>query len=66
VIGLVVLGGPAGVGSSLLFAHLRHSGTTPSEVVNTRAIVSFAPRFAGCRRPDRVRPTDVTGTGFPA
>src|SRR4051794_12019052 len=42
VIGLVVLGGPAGVGSSLLFAHLKHSGASPSDVVNTRAIVSFA------------------------
>jgi MFS transporter, SET family, sugar efflux transporter len=42
VIGLLVLGGPAGVGSSLLFAHLRFSGATPSDVVNTRAIVSFA------------------------
>jgi len=42
VIGLVVLGGPAGVGSSLLFAQLKYSGATPSDVVNTRAIVSFA------------------------
>jgi SET family sugar efflux transporter-like MFS transporter len=42
VIGLVVLGGPAGVGSSLLFAHLKYSGATPSDVVNTRAIVSVA------------------------
>lgn len=42
VIGLLVLGGPAGVGSSLLFAHLKHSGASPSDVVNTRAIVSFA------------------------
>jgi SET family sugar efflux transporter-like MFS transporter len=42
VIGLIVLGGPAGVGSSLLFAHLKYSGATPSDVVNTRAIVSFA------------------------
>jgi MFS transporter, SET family, sugar efflux transporter len=42
VIGLLVLGGPAGVGSSLLFAHLKSSGATPSDVVNTRAIVSFA------------------------
>jgi MFS transporter, SET family, sugar efflux transporter len=42
LIGLVVLGGPAGVGSSLLFAQLRHSGARPSDVVNTRAIFSFA------------------------
>jgi len=42
VIGLVVLGGPAGVGSSLLYANLRHSGATASDVVNTRAIVSVA------------------------
>jgi MFS transporter, SET family, sugar efflux transporter len=42
VIGLLVLGGPAGVGSSLLFAHLKDSGASPSEVVNTRAIVSVA------------------------
>ena len=42
VIGLVTLGGPAGVGSSLLFAHLRHSGASPSDIVNTRAIVSVA------------------------
>jgi MFS transporter, SET family, sugar efflux transporter len=42
VIGLVVLGGPAGVGSSLLYAHLRHSGAKPSDIVNTRAIVSVA------------------------
>jgi SET family sugar efflux transporter-like MFS transporter len=42
VLGLVVLGGPAGVGSSLLFAHLRHSGAPPSAVVNTRAMVSVA------------------------
>ena len=37
-----MLGGPAGVGSSLLFAHLKYSGAGPSEVVNTRAIVSVA------------------------
>lgn len=42
VIGLVVLGGPAGVGSSLLFADLKHSGAGPRSVVNARAIVSFA------------------------
>jgi SET family sugar efflux transporter-like MFS transporter len=42
VLGLLVLGGPAGVGSSLLFAHLKHAGASPSDVVNTRALVSFA------------------------
>ncbi len=42
VIALVVLGGPAGVGSAMLFAHLRHSGATPADIVNTRAIVSAA------------------------
>jgi SET family sugar efflux transporter-like MFS transporter len=39
---LVVVGGPAGVGSSMLFAHLRHSGERAAEVVNTRAIMSVA------------------------
>jgi MFS transporter, SET family, sugar efflux transporter len=52
VVGLIVLGGPAGVGSSLLFAHLKHSGAGPADVVNTRAIVSFAwvagPPLATC------------------
>ena len=42
VVGLIVLGGPAGVGSSLLFAQLKHSGAGPADVMNTRAIVSFA------------------------
>lgn len=42
VIALIVLGGPAGVGSTLLFAELRHSGAAVSDVMNTRAIVSFA------------------------
>ncbi|MCX2746974.1 MFS transporter [Arthrobacter sp. MI7-26] len=42
VVGLIVLGGPAGVGSSLLFAHLKHSGAGAADVMNTRAIVSFA------------------------
>lgn len=41
-VALVVLGGPAGVGSSLLFAQVRHLGATPREVMNTRAIFSFA------------------------
>lgn len=42
VVGLIVLGGPAGVGSSLLFAHLKHSGASLTDSMNTRAIVSFA------------------------
>jgi SET family sugar efflux transporter-like MFS transporter len=41
-IALVVIGGPAGVGSSLLFAHLRHSGARTADIINTRAIVSVA------------------------
>jgi MFS transporter, SET family, sugar efflux transporter len=42
VVGLIAFGGPAGVGISLLFAHLKHSGASTSDVMNTRAIVSFA------------------------
>ena len=42
VVALIVLGGPAGVGTSLLFAELRHSGAGPSDVITTRAVVSFA------------------------
>ncbi|MBB2946324.1 SET family sugar efflux transporter-like MFS transporter [Actinoplanes lutulentus] len=42
VCALVVLGGPAGVGTSLLFAHLKHSGAAAGEVVRTRAVVSVA------------------------
>jgi hypothetical protein len=42
-IALVVIRGPAGVGSSMLYAHLRHSGGRPADVVNTtRAIVPVA------------------------
>lgn len=41
-IALIVLGGPAGVGSTLLFAQLRHAGASVADVMNTRAIVSFA------------------------
>ena len=41
-IALVVLGGPAGVGSSMLYAHLRHAGARPADIVNTRATVSVA------------------------
>lgn len=39
---LVLVGGPAGVGSSLLYAHLRHAGAPPTDIINTRAIVSVA------------------------
>lgn len=42
LIALIVLGGPAGVGSTLLFAELRRSGAGIAEVMNTRALVSFA------------------------
>jgi SET family sugar efflux transporter-like MFS transporter len=42
VVALVLLGGPPGVGSTLLFAQLRNSGAAPARVVRTRAIVSFA------------------------
>ena len=42
VVALVVLGGPAGVGSSMLYAYLRHAGGSPLDVVNTRAILSVA------------------------
>jgi MFS transporter, SET family, sugar efflux transporter len=41
-IALIVIGGPAGIGSSMLYAHLRHSGARPADIVNTRAIVSVA------------------------
>jgi SET family sugar efflux transporter-like MFS transporter len=41
-IALIVIGGPAGIGSSMLFAHLRHSGARAADIVNTRAIVSVA------------------------
>lgn len=42
VVVLVVVGGPAGVGGSLLYAHLRYAGAEPAAIVNTRAIVSVA------------------------
>ena len=42
VVALIVVGGPAGVGNAMLFAHLRHSGATSADIVNTRAIVSVA------------------------
>jgi MFS transporter, SET family, sugar efflux transporter len=42
VLALVILGGPPGVGPTLLFAQLRHEGAPPAQVIRTRAIVSFA------------------------
>ena len=42
VIALAVLGAPAGVGNSLLFAHLKHTGSAATSVINVRAITSFA------------------------
>lgn len=42
VLALVLVGGPASVGSSLLYAHLRHAGARSADIVNTRAIVSVA------------------------
>lgn len=42
VVALVVLGGPPGVGSSLLFAQLRHEGAPPARIIRIRAIVSSA------------------------
>lgn len=39
---LVVVGGPAGLGSTMLFAHLRDIGASTSRIVNVRAIVSVA------------------------
>jgi SET family sugar efflux transporter-like MFS transporter len=42
LLALVLFGGPPGVGSTLLFAQLRHDGASPSRVIRTRAIVSFA------------------------
>lgn len=42
VVALVVLGGPAGVGLTLLFAELRHAGVSTAQVMNTRAVYSFA------------------------
>lgn len=42
VAALIVLGGPAGVGSTLLFAHLRHAGASQGQIINTRALFSVA------------------------
>jgi len=42
VLALVALGGPAGVGVGLLFAHQRARGATVEQVMRTRAVFSFA------------------------
>ncbi len=42
LVALVMLGGPGTVGTTLLFAHVRQSGASPSDVVNTRAVFSVA------------------------
>ncbi|WP_432561249.1 MFS transporter [Kineococcus sp. SYSU DK003] len=42
VVALVLLGGPAGVGPALLFAHLKHAGAGPERIVRTRAVFSAA------------------------
>lgn len=39
---LVVFGGPAGVGMSMLYGHLRASGLPPADVVRTRTLTSLA------------------------
>lgn len=41
-VALIVLGGPAGLGTTMLFAHLRDAGASTSSIVNTRAVVSVA------------------------
>jgi len=41
-VALIVVGAPAGVGSSLYFAHLRAAGWGRAAVMNTRAMVSLA------------------------
>jgi SET family sugar efflux transporter-like MFS transporter len=41
-IALVVLGGRAGLGTTMLFAHLRDDGASTSVLVDTRAIISAA------------------------
>ena len=42
VLSLVALGGPAGVAIGLIFAHQRHTGATPDQVMRTRAIFSLS------------------------
>src|SRR5699024_11709060 len=39
---LVVLGGPAGLGTTMLFAHLRDTGASTAKIVNTPAIIAAA------------------------
>lgn len=39
---LIVFGAPAGAGSSMLFAELKHQGATLPEVTQVRAVFSFA------------------------
>lgn len=41
-VALVVFGAPAGAGTSLIFAQLVHGGAGPADLMNNRAIVSFA------------------------
>lgn len=41
-VALVVLGGPAALGTTMLFAHVRDAGAATSSIVNTRAIISAA------------------------
>jgi SET family sugar efflux transporter-like MFS transporter len=41
-VALVVFGAPAGAGMSLIFAQLVHGGAGPADLMNNRAIVSFA------------------------
>lgn len=42
VLALVALGGPAGVGIGLLFAHQRSAGASVPEMMRTRAVFSFS------------------------
>ncbi|GAA1758296.1 hypothetical protein GCM10009810_17330 [Nostocoides vanveenii] len=42
VLALVALGGPAGVGLGLLFAHQRALGASVAQIKRTRAVLSFA------------------------
>ncbi len=42
VIALVVLGGPAALGSTLLYAHLGRTGVGPPQLLRLRAVVSLA------------------------
>lgn len=39
---LALIGAPAGVGNSLLFAHMNHSGFSRADVMRTRAVFSLA------------------------